>query len=651
MAKSQAVATQKEKEKTLTEGLVYTQDEVVHNAELERRFDFAREQRDRTHRHFDDLTYLADYQANEDAIYTYLRPKLNDGEVRINTATSEKKLETVKNEILSFNFKSEVRSFDENNNEIEQLGDDFTDIVKQTETQESADDMDEEALTQLLGQRALFMEEVFVDEEIVDKRQFRAKNGVIKIRIQKPEKRLLDGRQIYLGDITMPARRFNDQPYYLKVERKTWEQVRLIYKDNPRWRFVKAGTPDSDSKAFNYRFNKGLEKNEVEIIHYYSFPDDEYQVKIQGVLMLALGTPLPYEKEGYNVTMTVTKAIPGFAYGKQLISSAKTVQGLENETIRLMIRKMRQGIDQPMVSRRKTGGKDIWAPGSVVKGMPGDFERLLDHNGVNQSEFNMFSLISKITAEFIGASRLSQGVEGDKKTARESILLQRNFIKNLGHSILAWKRVIRDMALLRIYNVLENFSEPIGKVKDQRTGKVINVFRRFSINDAKLEDGRTGKKIIQFLDRQITEEEEVAIFKKQNEQELKGKRLRFRTINVTALRQFPMFWYVVVNPQEQEGSEIDKLTFTDKLNQAVGIAEVTQRPLNADKWIDSFERTYNDTDLFLDPQQGAGQPLDAGVAGEAQVLQGEIQEIEKSFQGSQLGASRSPRPSVNTLEQ
>ena len=73
--------------------------------------------------------------------------------------------------------------------------------------------------------------------------------------------------------------------------------------------------------------------------------------------------------------------------------------------LRLMIRKMRQGIEPPMISRKKTGGKDIWAPGSVVKGMPGDFERLLDHNGVNQSEFNMFALINKITQEDLSSGQ------------------------------------------------------------------------------------------------------------------------------------------------------------------------------------------------------------------------------------------------------
>ena len=651
---SASFKVEEEANEVLSEGLVLNEQEINQLGVLRQRIDRARDQRDRQHRQFDDLTYLEDYQANEDAILTYLRPKINDGEVRINTATSEKKLETVKNEILSFNYQAEVRAFDQDNDALDELGDDISDLLTESEIKEGAEDNNDEALTHLQGQRALFMEERFVDKEIEDKRARKFnKNGVLKIRIQRPEKFVLDGRQIYLGDITIPARKINDQPYIIKYERKLWIEAKNIYGDNPRWKFVKPGAGGSTEESlFNYRMHKSLEEYEVEIIHYYSYPDDEYQVIINGVPMNSADEKLPWEWEGYNITMTVIKAIPGFAYGKSLISSAKTIQGLENETLRLMIRKFRQGIDPPSVTSKKINSKDIFNPGTLITGMqPDEIKPIITHNGVNQSEFNMMQLVQKITGEFIGASDVAQGIEASgSQTATEVRTLQRNFIKQLGHSLLAWQRVKKDMARLRILNILENFTDPIDRVKDKKTGKFINVYRKFTVNNAKLGDGETGTKIIQFLDRNLEPEEKQELFRMENELELMGKKTRIKTLNVKQLREIFVFWYIVVNPKIKEGSDVDKLLFTDELNQGMMLAQAIQQPLNGASWISSFERVYNTQDRFaeaLAPQEQE----EGGIKEEANKMLGQIEELDKSFAMAGAAPQKPQRATVNSVQQ
>ena len=109
---------------------------------------------------------------------------MNDDEVRIVTGTTEKKIETVVNELLLLNLQPEITAYDNNGLEIEDLGQEIGDIIKRTNEIEHDDDVWQEAVLELVSQRAVFVEEVWIDK--VD-----PKNK--KKRIQRAEKRLING--------------------------------------------------------------------------------------------------------------------------------------------------------------------------------------------------------------------------------------------------------------------------------------------------------------------------------------------------------------------------------------------------------------------------------------------------------------------------
>lgn len=581
----------------------------------------AKRQRGQRFKFFDDLTYEEDYELNLQAKNSYLRKKRNDDEVRVNTGTAEKKIEATINQINDMNLQHEIIAYDQDDLEIKELGDDIGDIVKRTNQMERDEDMYLEAIEELVTQRAVFVEEI-VDERSLEGRGRSGK----KIKTLIARKKLLDGRQVYLGDISIPARLFNQQPYIIKYERMSYAEARTIYGTWENWKYVKPHSKDADQYGFNYKWRFGsLSEFEVEILHYFSAPENEWQVIINDVMMFEPGEPLPWEHEGYNMIMIINKPLSRtFAYGKPPLASAKYLQSLENETIRNLVVKMRQAISPPTgVLSGKVYSKDIWSPSAMVQGVrKEDFSKLIDHDGVTQSEFAMFDLITKKAEEFIGSSSL-QNVKG-RTSATQIQEMQKQAAQMLGHAVYATMRMKREMTYLRIFTILEEYTKPIGKGLDPVTREVGNIYRKFTLYDGKFEDETNGKKVVHFMNRDLQPEEEQGIFSQEEDSQAAGVPLRIRTVNVDTLKKVNAYWYVAVNAQDKDGSALSKAMFTDQLNQAANLSQLTSRPINADTFVQKFESTWRIKNAFTAAQPPQPQQATPGGAPGGSPAQGLI---------------------------
>lgn len=595
-------------------------DEMKAYAFYKLRLTKAKQERDKNREEFDDMTYEDDYLMNKRAVNTYLRPKVNDAEVRVNTPTTEKKVEIVWNELLNMNLQPEILAFDDEDNEINDVGVHFADIIKRTNEIEHDEDKYVDGILELISQRSVFVEELWLDHTIYDNRNGKKK----KTRTQRCDKRFLSGLQIFLGDVNIPAWRFNDQPFIVKYERMSYWEANKIYGGWDKFKHVRPGMFTDGSTGDSYLYRMGsLRSEEVELIHYMSYQDDEYQLIINGIMMLDPGTSYKEifgDLDGYHIKMVVLKPMAlDFAYGKSLVSSAKTLQALDNETLRNLIRKFRQGIEPPMGTRSgKVFSRDIWNPGSITQGLSDkDFFKLDTSNaGVTNSEMAIFKMISDMTTEFVGQSKV-QGTPGKRTTATEVLQAQKEAVKLLGMSVLAVMRLKRESTFLRIYNILNNFSEPIKKRKNDQTGKIEDVYQKFTVNDAQIEGEKTGKKMIQFLDRDLTDDELAQVYQYEEEESKKSSPVRFVGVNIKKLINFKLNWFVTVINKERDSSELAKAMFQDKIAQAGQIAQMTMRQLNGDKVIESWERVWGVKDFFQKPApapMGGGMP--SGQPGE-----------------------------------
>lgn len=629
------------------------------------RINKAKDQRDQRLHEFNGLDFMTDDQANRDIRNSYIRPKINDDEVRINTGTVEKKMISVVNEILNLNMQPEVNAYDENDKMVQELGEVFTNLLKRTNEQENAEDLDFPMLWDLATRRVLFVEEYQDEKECVDKRKtkYDLETGEIEYttknyKISRPKKRILDGRTVLFGDMSIPNNRYNDQPYIIKYDRMHWRTAWGIYHNYKNWKYIKPGGPAVDNTwfggQFDWRMYSGIAEDEVEVIHYFSYPDDEYQIIINGVPMLAPGTPLPWEYEGYSIQAFVSREMEqNLAYGQLFTINAKVLAGLSDEMLRLIVRKWRQSIEPSIaVKGNKVLSRDIWNPGAVAQGIdPANIKKLVDNVGVTQSEMATFQMISdKIEAE-VGVSKLFQGQTDKKLTATQALEQMKQAVKAIGTLVLSWSRVVKTMAYLRIYNIIENNTQPL-EIK-YTDGQLQKIFRQFTVNNVKLDNNTNGSMVIEMTDRDMSPEEEQAIYDYEQEEGKKGNHVRYKQINVEKLREFRYRWYVSVIPQEKESSALQKIMFTDQLNQAAGIMNLTGRRINSETIINDYERIWKKRNMF--EQSPPPQPVQApGMAGGTEVPK-EMAQMAESMGNTpiadQVGSvvsAGTKRPSINS---
>lgn len=572
------------------------QDQEAMNYYVERLTN-ARDQRNQPRREFDDMDFQQDYAFNQLASHSYLRRKYNDDDVRVNSGTAEKKIELVLNELLAMNLQPEVRAYDEDDLEVVDLGEDMGDVIKRTNEMERDEDLYEDAFLELLTQRSVFIEECYSSMPTLAMRT--GKPG--KFRDDKYlNKHLLTGLQVFLGDVTIPAYRFNEQPWICVYDRLLYEEAEVIYGDIDNWKYVKPGMPMNDAYGMWFKYRLGvLENREVEIIRYFS--QGEYQVIINGVMMYKPGTKPYWNHGGYPISMCVLKSMSRFfAYGKPLIASAKFLQGLSDETLRNLIRKMRQAIEPPLgVTTGKVYSKDIWSPGAVTQGLPNNsFARLIDHQGVTTSEFQMMQLITTKIDEFVGANNAAQEPGAGTPTATQIIEQQKQALKLLGLAVLAAMRMKRDMTYLRLWSLNQYYFEPVGKSTDPLTRKLKPKFRSFTVGDSDLGDGETGTKIIQFANASPSEAELQVQMDTEDDLTKGGKNVRFHTIDVAKLKNIPLTWYVSVTSQERNSGSLDKVLFQDQLAQGAQVMQLAGARFNKNKLLDTYERTWKAKGLF-----------------------------------------------------
>ena len=629
-------------------GYVMSGGEAEQYAVLSEKIIQARNQREQVRDEFDGMTYEQTYLSNKRAAMSYLTPKKNDDEVRVNTGTTEKRIELVLNEMLALNLQGDIDAFDKDDNYLQDVGVILTDIVTRTKQIEKAKDKRVYYYKELVTQPSLFVEELWFEEMVPDnsKKGFRMR--------KRCENRMIQGPQVYLGDVNIPDVLFHTQPYLVKYARLGYSEAEGIFKDlNPeKWGFVKPGGYDSLAPLSPTLYRKGaLASNEVEAYWYMSYPDNEIQIYVNGIPFAELGdryTDYFGNLGRYHITMVGLQPYGwGFAYSKPLTQSAKTLQALDNETIRNLIRKFRQALEPPLgVTKGKVFSRDIWNPGAMAQGVKAsDFERLIDHQGVTRSEMAMFDLIEKKVNEFIGTSQTEPLQGKTQVTATELNLAQKNAIKMLGNVVLAAMRLEERLDMLRIKNVLVNYSKPVGKAVDPITSKLTEVFARFTLANADIA-GQTGTKTIQLMDRGLTQEEEMDIYAAEQRGKKEGKPFQFKTLNIPALVDLDLNFYVSVMAKERESDVLDRSMFTEMVNQAVGVSKITGRPLNSNKIVERMERVWKEKDLFekTAPPQFQGmnpEGIDKGPTGE---------KLEDMMNGSRGGQSPR-RPAVESMMQ
>lgn len=561
------------------------------------RLTLAKQARNTPDRRMDNLTFLQDFYSNEDAVNSYLRPKINDDEVRVVGGTTEKRIESIVNELQGMNYQHEIQAFDTNDAELRGLGKSMEDVVTRTNQLGNEQQVAEEAVWELCTQRGVVIEEILEEKQIANK------------IIRTPKKRLRSLLEVIFGDLTMPWYALQEQPFIATYDRMSLQSARMFYGHYDNFKHVRGGQDLSiDVYGAEITFRLGiLLQDEVEVIHYMSVPDNEEQLYINGVPMLPVGSSLQFQYPcpRYPLAFAIPKRMSHhYTLGRSMAASLKYLQALDDETTRNLIRKFRQAVEPPKAvkSNAKSYTRDMYVAGSISYGVDADaLKSLTKEEGITQGEMVMKQMVRQMIDELAARSDIQSGVTPDKKqTATAVVEQQKQAIKMLGQLVLAYSYLVRQMTENRVFNVIENLSKPDEVTFDPTTEQFVEQFRRFTLKNQPLENGKSGDRVLQMIGRDLTPEEELAIDDWQENEAAEGRPVKLSVLNIKRLRKMAVNWYVTVASKPRDSDDLHKLMFQDKLTQAGAIAQATGKQINSERVIDEFEQVWRADDWFKD---------------------------------------------------
>lgn len=620
MAKHQTIPAtenpldEEKKEEQISPEQIYDEKDKEYLSFLQLRLESAKRVRSQQFPEFNNKTYSQYFEENEKIANTYhLEPKKNEDDVVVSAGTIEQKLDAILSNINNLNLAPEVFAFNRKNNRIASLGKALEDIIHDTEIREGGDgggDEEKKMVRQreLLKQGTVFVQEEWLKVWEMKKTISRKYNGefkgftdAISGNLEKvfegPSRTLLYGPNVYLGDIT---EFYNEhQPYIFVVINKNYQNGRKRYGKFENWQFVHKGKVQSTKEsngtgdgAGNTIFDNkwrltDLKKDGIEIILYQDQERDEFQILINGVLMLPIGFPLSaVSPDGkYNIAKQVFRVLNDkFAYGGSFVSSGsvKEVSKLIDEMLRLFVLKTRKSFTPAYVNTSgRVIDRKVLSPGRISMGFdPSALTPIAstETQGVTSGELGVLREMQNI----INLSTVSEQFTGKQgktqQTATEVVALQRQARLTLGLTIAVCALLEKKLAYLRLWNILENWFDPIGQrvsgANDAR--KLINVFRRTN-RETNIEGEGLGERMVIPMEDELPSSEVIRAFERQ-EEDKSGKPVRRIFINREGLKRAKITWYIVINPKERESSPFFKLMFKEMLADMISLMQFGSVP-------------------------------------------------------------------------
>lgn len=611
----------------------YSQDETIYIGRLLSNILKAKIDRDSKKTEFNGMSYLEWFRNNEQiANTTILRDKTNT-DLAIHSGTVEQKLLTILAEINRLNLTGEVRVFDKESNELQELGVAITDIVHKTE--EIEEDQEKKLIRQLelLKQGTVFIQDNWVKKWKKDKvlkgQKFKGQISGTEweTKLEKifdgPERNVLYGPGVYLGNIkefemknqpfifTMKLTSYNEAKSRFGATdsegKDIWERwknvprnrVQMVDQDNLQGMDIGAGWSLND-----------LDSDMVEELHYQDQLNNEYQIFLNGVAMLPIGFPLSEITPNgmFNVDKQVLQVInPFFPYGRSFIAKTEQLSKLLDEMIKLLLIKTRKSIHPPYanISGKVISEKSLM-PGAISMGIdPGALVAIgQEGQGVTASEYQMLRELRE-DIDRVTVSPQMAGQSGKSgTTAFEVSLLQQQAQKNISLILFACSLLEKKVTWLRANYVLANYFEPIGTKVDEVRNELVNIYRTTSLKTQIPDRGVGSRKIIPIDKAEMTAEDiyneeeyngtplPVEGQRRKTREELDMDPLQIVYIDLDILKNCKYMFFVEVDAKPRDTSTNAKLMFREELRDLQSMQQMGSQ-LNMEGVQDEYAKIFN----------------------------------------------------------
>lgn len=561
---------------------------------------------------FDDKTFLQAYEENRKADLGY-NPDIDEStDFRVTTGLTREKDTTILSTLLNFNLQPNITAFDTDNNIIAELGGEMEDLVKKSRELEVYPEKRQDIYRELVAQGAVYAEEVYKEVRILKRydtdwtptmkiADFKGDNTPIYDIEGKCEVKLHLGKYVMYSSMNEPEVQNNATfALYEEVDRDVAE---AIYGKWDRWELVPDectaespfrvnddGTTGSDYNWNTYKVGKG----KVGITKIYKRFANRHQILLNGVMMLPIEFPMTKVSPSglYPIAKGLGERIPNFSVGKGIPAKTRVDQKLYDIVLRAMVGKAWQSY-RPALGNRSGNvlSRDIVNANTITHGIkPNDIFTLLPQQllSISQGDISMFEIMKEVINEkSVTDSYAGQTVPGDA-TATEVVNQQKQTMLKLAALIDGVRALERRLILLRIYNIIANWTkyeehplyEDVMEVVDgveTVTGRKISAtekerkYKQYSVNTS-FRDGKKGTKVTEF----IGEDTELPSVREQvdMEEEMKkdyGGEVRLTYINAEWLRALEAIWNVEVIVSPDNDDQMQLLMFIDNITRVANL--------------------------------------------------------------------------------
>lgn len=628
--------------------------------------------REAPHPQFDGMTYLQYNESNEKADNAYIPPKKNKIDKRVVTGITRQKDNTLISLMLGMNFQPQVRVFDEDDQELLDMSIVYTDLLKKATILENFSDKLPQIYRQLFSQGNVFVRERYIErfKKIKVLNNTKSFNDTEWKEIYEKEydgceSEIIDGKKVFLGNIHEPD--ISKQPYVIVVQHVPREAIESIYKDFDNWKYVPRSCSKVNATAVS-RINdtifgdfafSDVPNNNVEVIEYFDKPNNEYNIMLNGVLMLKSGFPMshPYISPSgeYPISKGDLNLFNGFAYAKSIPADTKFSEEILNQQFRIMNIKSEQSAFTPTGNMSgKLLNESIYYPGKITSDVSRrDLEPLIDNPGITNSDFSYFQLLESIISNQ-SISKSLEGMQMGSTTATQYLdQIKQNF-KKLGISIDSVVSIHKKIAYLKLWNILTNWTERIDTKIDASDNTIKNVYRKFSVE--REYDGKKGMHVIEMTDdtelpESDDEEENKTIqsdisymVKEYEDSKSKdnGVEYRISLINPTMLKSMKYKFYIEVIPGETDSSTLRQMTLIKNITDAANIFGM--QSLNVEGLKKEFSKTIGiPFEQFFNPL--------ASIEVQQQQVSPEVQKVMEHNQAQKSAAQAMEQPSQQPVDQ
>lgn len=605
---------------------VYSDEEDIYIKGLRKRLEHARNVRDTIHREFDGMDYVTKDQLEEELANSELRPKKNKEDTNFISGTIRTKLFYLLANLVNFDLTPDIVAFDKNGLKIQALGDAMEDVIQKTNELDQDLEKKQARQYELLKHGTVFVEEIWDARSQKEKKmqgEFTGKLDVkwetrIKKAFARPSRNIIPGLNVYLGDIS--KYNISDQPFIFTVDVMPYAEAELIFGEWERWKNVpkKIVYDNLTLSKFNWSLLQ-VQENYVEIIRYQDKWNNEFAVKINGILMTPVGLPLPWGYLEYNITQQNLEPIHSkFAYGKSLVFRLRNKVAILDEMMRLAILKTQKSFMPPYVNiSGRVLSNRVLMPGKISYGIqPNTLIPINDKEtqGLSTAEMAMITELK----QSIDKEDSPQPPAGNGRMNVAQILEFQREVKLLiglvvfSVSMLEWK-----LAWLRLQNLLKNWFNPEDSELDEARQELRDKYRTVSVNRPVEGQGMGVRMVIptkKIPSPYATMQAEDILSKEQ------GMPMRLIFLNPDEIKSSKLCWHIVVIPREQRTSETQKLLFRAEMADAMPLQPDMEyvREKFANTWGENpkkmFPNPFNSAPTGSDnPTEENGETLGKGV--------------------------------------